>query len=125
MWTRFVTESEINGYEAMGYMDLGSPARSVDLYSAVVSDVRCSPRNRAYYRARLSSALLQCGDRAQAINEGLSILPDLGERLISRRTPNELQPVRAAAEQLAAEEFCVRFDQAARSFSAPDPGNRI
>ncbi|WP_158578843.1 helix-turn-helix domain-containing protein [Spongiactinospora rosea] len=121
-WTRFVTESEINGYEAMGYVRLGSPSRAIDLYSDVVNDTRRSLRARTQYRAHLSSALLQCGDKAQAVTEAMSILAQGGP--VPRRTLNELRPIRATAEQAAAEEFCVRFDRAARSFSAPDPRSR-
>jgi transcriptional regulator with XRE-family HTH domain len=117
-WSLFVSESEIVGYEAMGYDQLGKPGRAARLYRGVLDDADRSPRDQAYYRARLSGALLEDGDRIQAIDEGLAILPDLGERLTSTRTLNELRPVREAAERVAAEEFIARFDQAARSLSA-------
>ncbi|MFI0424688.1 helix-turn-helix domain-containing protein [Spongiactinospora sp. 9N601] len=112
-WTRFVTASEINGCEATGFVHLGSSPRAIDLYSKVVSDTRRSLRDRTHYRAYLAGALLHSGDRAQAINEGISILASGSP--VPRRTLNELQPLRAASEQADAEEFRVRFDQAAGS----------
>ncbi|RBQ17943.1 hypothetical protein DP939_21450 [Spongiactinospora rosea] len=111
-WTRYVTASEINGCEAIGFVHLGSPARAIDLYSEVVGDTRRSPRDRTHFRAYLAGALLGSGDRTQAIKEGASILSSGSP--VPRRTLNELRPVRAAAEQADAEEFRVRFDQAAR-----------
>jgi hypothetical protein len=117
-WTLFVSESEIVGYEAMGYDQLGEPGRATRLYRGVLADAGRSPRDQAYYRARLSGALLEDGDRMQAVDEGLAIRPDLEEWLTSTRTLNELRPVRDAAARVAAEEFVERFDQAARSLSA-------
>jgi transcriptional regulator with XRE-family HTH domain len=117
-WSLFVSESEIVGYEAMGYDQLGEPGRAARLYRGVLADAGRSPRDQAYYRARLSGALLEDGDPMQAVDEGLAILPDLGEWLTSTRTLNELRPVRDATARIAAEEFVERFDQAARSLSA-------
>ncbi|WP_055483715.1 helix-turn-helix domain-containing protein [Sphaerimonospora mesophila] len=111
-WTAFVTPSEITGYEAMGRIQLGDPARAADLYRTVVSDSDRSPRDRAYYQARLASATSAAGDHRTAIQEGMAILPELGGRLTSVRVLNELRPVRKAAQ--TDEEFCERFDEAAR-----------
>lgn len=114
-WTGFVSYSEITGYEAMGSTQLGEPERAARLYRIVLDDPERSPRDRAYYRARLASAMSAAGDQKEAVVEGMKILPDLGERLSSVRVLNELKPVRAAAGLSVGSEFCERFDEAARA----------
>ncbi|GAB3971125.1 hypothetical protein GCM10029978_045720 [Actinoallomurus acanthiterrae] len=116
-WCSFVDHTEVTGYEADGRLRLGAPARAAALYGDVLADGGLPRRNRAYYQARLAGALLDDGDRAEAIRQGLVVLPELGERVTSTRTLIELRPVRAAAEQAAAAEFVTRFDAAARSLS--------
>ncbi|GLX05728.1 helix-turn-helix transcriptional regulator [Microbispora sp. NBRC 16548] len=115
-WSTFVTQSEITGYEAMGRIALGDPERAARLYRSVLSDPARSPRDLAYYRARLAAATSAAGDHRTAIEEGTQLLPDLGERLTSVRVLNELRPVRHEAEGFD-EEFCERFDQAARALA--------
>jgi transcriptional regulator with XRE-family HTH domain len=115
-WTAFVTRAEIDGHDADGWLRLEQTGRAVSRYDDVLG-ARLPPRNAAYYRARLAGALLEDGDRAEAIAQGLSILPDLGDRLASVRTLIELRPVRTAAQQASAEEFVALFDSAAHALS--------
>lgn len=117
VWCGFVDHTEVTGYEADGRIRLGAPARAATLYGDVLADRGLPRRNRAYYQARLAGALLDDGDRSEAIRQGLVVLPELGRRVASTRTLIELRPVRAAAEQAAAAEFVTRFDVAARSLS--------
>jgi hypothetical protein len=121
-WSSYVTDSQISYSEAFGSDALAhargeSAGRAAALYRASLDD-GLAPRDEAGTRAQLARTLLTEGDRAQAISEGLAVLPDLGQRMISTRTLNRLRPVRAAAEKAAAEEFCVRFDAAARALTA-------
>ncbi|GAA4638280.1 hypothetical protein GCM10023196_095350 [Actinoallomurus vinaceus] len=116
-WCGFVDHTEVTGYDADGRIWLGTPARAAALYGEVLADRGLPRRNRAYYQARLAGALLDDGDRTEAIRQGLMVLPELGEQVTSTRTLIELRPVRAAAEQAAAAEFVTRFDAAARSLS--------
>lgn len=123
-WAMFVSESEITGYEALGYEAIGraqnmSSGRATALYRAVLDDPGRSPSDHAYYRARLAGALLNDGDVELAITEGSAILPSMtGERMTSARSLAELRPLRAVAKQAAAEEFCTRFDAAMRALAA-------
>ncbi|MFI0446925.1 helix-turn-helix domain-containing protein [Actinomadura sp. 6N118] len=118
-WGRFITASEITGYEAMGLQRLGG-GKVADLFRDVVGDAERSPRDRAFYRAALAGALLDGGDRAAAIDEGLQLLPDLdGGTMTSTRVLNKLRPVRAAVGAgPSSEEFRIRFDGAAQTLSA-------
>jgi hypothetical protein len=118
MRTKFVSHSEITGYEAMARAQLGAPAQAVRLYQAVLDDSARSPRDQAYYRALLAATLVQAGDLDQAVSHGLTVLPDLGTTLTSVRVLRELRPVRDAAGAAGAAEFCDRFDIAARALSA-------
>jgi hypothetical protein len=118
MRTKFVSHSEITGYEAMARAQLGAPAQATRLYHAVLDDTARSPRDQAYYRALLAGTLVQAGDVDQAISHGLTVLPDLGTTLTSVRVLRELRPVREAAGAAGAAEFCDRFDTAARALSA-------
>jgi hypothetical protein len=115
-WTAFVTRAEIDGHDADGWLRLKQTGRAVSRYDDVLS-AHLPLRNAAYYRARLAGALLEDGDRSEAIAQGLSVLPDLGDRLTSARTLIELRPVRAAAQQASAEEFVALFDSAAHALS--------
>ena len=74
-----------------------------------------SRRNRASYHAQFAAALAISGDAARAVDEGLAVLPALEEKVASPRVLRDLRPVRPAAEQVGADEFCVRFDKAARA----------
>ena len=115
VWLRFVNSSEIAVAEAKGQMYLGAPEAAVRLYHQSLTDDGLSPRNRVNYRAQLAAALAATGDKAEAVSEGLAVLPALETDVASPRTLRELAPVRAAAEQAGDEEFCVRYDQASAS----------
>jgi hypothetical protein len=117
-WTAFVKHSEITGAEAMGKEQLGAPTQAVRLYQNVLDDAARSPRDQAWYRARLAGTLVQAGDLEQAIAHGLTVLPDLGTTLTSGRVLENLRLVRAAAGAAAAADFCDRFDAAARALRA-------
>jgi transcriptional regulator with XRE-family HTH domain len=127
-WTSYVSGFEIVGYEAIGYEALACVrnernGRVAAMYREVLDDPdpARSPLDHANYRSRLARALAEEGDSTEAIAEGQSLLPDLGERIISNRVLNRLRPVRAAAETAAAEEFCTRFDAAERALRATPP----
>ncbi|WP_344547208.1 helix-turn-helix transcriptional regulator [Actinomadura fulvescens] len=119
-WTRFITHSEITGYEAMGAVVLHRPDAAVNLYRGVLEDCTRSTRDRAYYRARLATALCEAGDHDSAVTEGMKIVGNLGGKLASMRVLRELKPVRDSADPAdpdAAEEFRQQFDTAAHSLS--------
>jgi hypothetical protein len=63
----------------------------------------------------LAGTLVTTGDLDQAITHGLTILPDLTPTLTSGRVIRDLQPVRQAAGASGADEFCARYDAAART----------
>ncbi|MGH3930164.1 MAG: hypothetical protein ACRDTF_09330, partial [Pseudonocardiaceae bacterium] len=113
--TKWVTHSEITGYEALGRAQLGAPAPATQLYHAVLDDPARSPRDHAYYRSLLAGTLVAAGDYDHAISHGLAILPDLGTTLTSGRVLRDLRPVRETATGPAAAEFRDRFDSAARA----------
>ncbi|GLY90545.1 helix-turn-helix domain-containing protein [Actinoallomurus iriomotensis] len=123
-WAMFVSDSEITGYEALGYEAISrvqqvNNGRATALYRAVLDDPDRSTCDKAYYRARLADALLNDGDVGLAMTEGAVILPSMtGGQMTSARSLAELRPLRAAAEQASAEEFCVRFDAAVRALAA-------
>jgi transcriptional regulator with XRE-family HTH domain len=112
--SRFVTESEITAVEAGGRMLLGQPDRATVLYAAGLDDPGRSRRDQVSRRAWLADALLEQGDRSQAVAEGTTVLHEFGEGLTSTRILNRLRPLRAAADRSAAEEFCALFDAAER-----------
>ena len=118
-WIQFVDETEITGLEAMGVLNLGKPGRGETLYRTVL-DGNLTRRNRTYYGALLSGALLQQHAREHAIAEGMSVLPALADGVTSVRTLNELRPLRAVdgphTEERAA--FCEQFDAVARSMAS-------
>lgn len=113
--TRFVRPSEVSVYEALGKARLGAPHRAVRLYDTVLDDAARSPRDQAYFRSLLAGPLVTAGEPDQAIHHGLTILPDQGVILTSGRVLRDLQPVRDAAATSGADEFCARFDAAARA----------
>jgi transcriptional regulator with XRE-family HTH domain len=117
---RFVNEAEITGFEARGYLNLGEPGRSAELYRAAL-DGELAPRNRAYYGAALAGSLLRQGSLDEAISEGEVVLPALLNGVASIRTIRELRPIRAAARKVNAEEFCERFDAAERELNILHP----
>ena len=83
-----------------------------------MEDASLSHRNRACYHSQLAATLARCGDITGALSEGLAVLPTLEGQVASLRTLRELRPVRSAAEQAGEEEFCARFDAAARMLAA-------
>ncbi|MEV7013045.1 helix-turn-helix transcriptional regulator [Streptosporangium sp. NPDC051022] len=116
-WTAFVSHSEITGYEAMGAVQLGHLDTAAALYREVLADPCRSPRDLAYYRARLAAALCAAGDGHGALVEGVLIVRDLGDRLTSVRVLNELRPVRQTAAASLEAEFCQLFDAAAHTLT--------
>ncbi len=118
VWIQFVDEFEISGQEAMGHMNLGAPATSAVLHQESLDRPDLAPRNRVCARAQLSAALAASGDVTTAVSEAMAVLPVLADGVTSMRALNELRPVRIAAEQTEAEEFCVRFDAVERTLTA-------
>ncbi len=117
-WCGFVIESEITGHEAGGMMRLGFPDRSVALYGSVIDDERLTPRNRACWEASLAGALLDAGDRTQALTRGRSIIPALSAGNMSSARPlARLRGLREAADEVGDEEFCMLYDTATRSLA--------
>jgi transcriptional regulator with XRE-family HTH domain len=118
LWLRFVVPAEISVHEGKGLTYLGDPHAAVKAYQKSMEDDGLSHRNRACYHSQLAAALAGCGDVAGALSEGLAVLPALEGRVVSLRALRELRPVRSAAERAGAEEFCTRFDAAARTLAA-------
>jgi hypothetical protein len=117
-WTEFVTPSEVTGHEAMGYVRLGQPARAAALYEDVLEDPELGPRNRICYQALRVRAILDTGDAREAIAGGLRLLPALtGGSMSTARPLTQLDVVRSAAERTGEEEFCARYDSAARALA--------
>lgn len=117
-WTKVVSHTEITGWEAMGKMRLGTFTHAAQLWHAVLDDTTQAPRDLANSRALLAAALVQAGEVDQAIAHGMMVLPELGTTLTSGRVLQRLQPVREAADAIAAAEFRDRFDAAARALRA-------
>jgi transcriptional regulator with XRE-family HTH domain len=123
-WAMFVSDSEITGYEALGYeaisrVQQANNGLATALYRTVLDDPNRSACDQAYYRARLADALLNEGDVDQAIVEGATLLPSMtGGQMTSARSLAELRPLRTAAGRTSAEEFCARFDAAVRTLAA-------
>jgi hypothetical protein len=115
-WTAFVDRAEVDGHDADGWLRLHQAGRAISRYADVLG-AHLPPRNAAYYRVRLAGALLEDGDRSEAIAQGLAVLPELGAQLTSARTLIELRPVRNAAVEASADDFVELFDSAARSLS--------
>jgi transcriptional regulator with XRE-family HTH domain len=118
LWLRFVVPAEIGVHEAKGLTYLGNPRAAVEVYRTSMEDASLSHRNRACYHSQLAATLARCGDITGALSEGLAVLPSLEGPVASLRTLRELRPVRSAAEQAGEEEFCARFDAAARMLAA-------
>jgi Helix-turn-helix domain len=112
LWLRFMGPAEAKTHEARGLAFLSEAETAVELCQGSLQDPGLAPRNRAFYHAQLASTLAACGDATSAVSEGLSVLPALESQVASLRTLRELSPVRSAAGQIGAEEFCERFDQA-------------
>lgn len=110
VWLRFATASEITVHEAKGRSYLGDQDAASHLYRASLEEPGLSPRNRVNYRAQLAAALAARGDAAEAISEGLAVLPALEGQVTSPRTVAELRPVRQAAQNRKNDEFCDRYD---------------
>jgi transcriptional regulator with XRE-family HTH domain len=115
-WLEFVIPAELRVAEAKGRIYLGDPAGAVRLYEESLAE-NLSPRNRLNYQAQKAAALALSGDYHAAVNEGLTVLPELEKQVASPRTLSDLQPVRDAAEQIGNEEFCTRWDAALREGS--------
>jgi hypothetical protein len=107
-WTGYVTWSEITAHEAMAMQRSGRPHHAARLFRDVLEDQGLPPRNRDLYAAQLAASLAASGDQAEAVAEGLRVLPALEGPVRSARAKNELLPVRQAVTQDS--EFAVRFD---------------
>lgn len=117
-WCGFVIEPEITGHEAGGQMRLGFVDRSIKLYESVLDADRLTPRNRICWEASFAGALLDAGDRPQAIARGRAIVPALtAGQVASARPLARLRDVRVAAEEVGDEEFCVLYDTATRTLA--------
>ncbi|HET9255604.1 MAG TPA: helix-turn-helix transcriptional regulator [Pseudonocardiaceae bacterium] len=118
-WCGFVIEAEITGHEASGMMRLGLSDRSITLYQSAIDDERLTPRNRACWEAALAGALLDAGDRTQALTQGRLIIPALmAGHMSSARPLARLRGLRDAADKVGDEEFCVLYDTATRSLAS-------
>ncbi|MGH3780522.1 MAG: hypothetical protein ACRDRO_07805 [Pseudonocardiaceae bacterium] len=114
-WCDFVIEPEITGHEAHGQLSLGRANRSITLYESVLDGDQLTPRNRICWEAGLAAALLDAGDRAQALVQGHVIVPALAMgQITSSRPLARLRNVRLAAEEVGDEEFCLLYDTARR-----------
>jgi hypothetical protein len=109
-------ESEIAIVEGMGHVNLGEPAQGEELYRRVL-DSELSPVARTYVGSLLADSLLRQDARDEAIQAGLDVLDMLTDGVTSGRSLSQLRPVRVAAVQTKAEEFCTRFDAAERSLT--------
>jgi hypothetical protein len=114
-WLDFVTRSEITAHEAMAAFSLGKPETAAMLYRGVLGDAKLASRNRALYQARLATSLHAAGDNAEAIGEGLKVLPVLEGPVRSARSLRQLEPVRQAADP--GSEFAMKFDAVTRSYA--------
>jgi transcriptional regulator with XRE-family HTH domain len=117
-WIQFVDEFEISGQEAIGQMNLGAPHTSAVLHQESLERPDLAARNRTCAQAQLAAALAASGDVTTAVSEAMAVLPALADGVTSMRALNELRPVRTAAPQVGAEEFCVRFDSVERTLIA-------
>ncbi len=115
VWLHFVIPAEIAVHEAKGRTYLGEQDAAIGLYQQSLGDAGLSRRNRACYHAQFAAALAGSGEAARAVDEGFAVLPALEETVASPRILRELRPVRSAAEQVGADEFCGRFDRAVRA----------
>ncbi len=115
VWLHFVIPAEITIHEAKGRTYLGDQGAAIGLYQQSLENPALSRRNRACYNAQFAAALASGGEAARAVDEGSAVLLALEEAVASPRVLRELRPVRSAAEQVGAGEFCMRFDKAARA----------
>jgi hypothetical protein len=83
-WLRFVDGTEITGVEARGWLNLGDPARSAQLYWQVLA-CGLSPLNRVSYGAGLADALLRQGARQAAVTVAMEVLPAIEGGVTSAR----------------------------------------
>lgn len=119
VWAAFVTPSEITHALSWGYLRLGDARRAVRLLQDAPQDSGRSPRNRVCDEGSLAGALLEAGDRTEAISTGRRILPVLAAgEMTSARPLGRLRPVRVAAEEAGDEEFCAHYDAAARALAS-------
>jgi hypothetical protein len=118
VWLRFATMSEITVHEAKGRSYLGDLDEASELYRASLTEPGLSPRNRVNYHAQFAATLAARGNAAEAISEGLTLLPVLEVQVASPRTVVELRPVRQAAQDRKDDEFCARYDALSTASSA-------
>jgi hypothetical protein len=111
-----VGEANILEEQARGALNLGAFARAEKLYRDLLDRLR-KPRGRAYCNTRVANCLVKQGARQEAVAAGTETLTAFESGVASIRTLNELRPVRAAAGEIAAEEFCARFDAVERTLN--------
>ncbi len=102
----------------MGRSYLGDLNMASTLYRASLEEPGLSPRNRVNYHAQLAATLAKRGDTAEAISEGLAVLPVLERQVASPRTIATLRPVRQVAQDRKDDEFCGRYDALSIASSA-------
>ncbi|PPJ22152.1 hypothetical protein C5E45_29620 [Nocardia nova] len=108
-WLRFVNHAEIGGHEARGYGDVGDLPRSLELYT-IAADQQAGTRNAINLRAWIATTRAQMGDVAGALETGTPVITDLST-VASTRTLRVLEPVRRAADDMAAgDTFRHQFD---------------
>jgi hypothetical protein len=107
-WAAFVTPTEVTAHEATARLSLGQADSAAELFRDVASDGALDSRNQIFYRAQLARSLCAAGDHAEAVAEGLAVLPALDGPVRSARTVNVLRSVRRQAPPDS--EFAVQFD---------------
>jgi hypothetical protein len=109
---RFVSETEIAGAEAVGYLNLGDAGRSAVLYRQVLA-CELSPRDRASYGAGLAGPVLTQGALQEAVATATDVLPAIEGGVASMRCLHRLRVIRGVAGNIdSAQEFRERFDTA-------------
>lgn len=115
-WCGFVIEPEVGGHEAAGQLNLGFADQSIKLFESVLGDGRFTPRNRLCWEASLVCALLDSGDRTQALARGRTVVPMTAAMQVASSRPLErLRDLRLVADEVGDDEFCVLYDTATRS----------
>jgi hypothetical protein len=109
-WLRNVTGTQITATEADGYLTLGDPYRSAQLYQQLLA-ADLSPRSRAACTAGLASALLCQGAAEDAITIATQTLPAIQNGTAPARSYSQLRTIRDAATTIpAARDFRDRYD---------------
>jgi hypothetical protein len=109
-WLRHVDNTAITAAEADGWLNLGDPGRSAQLYQQVLAG-ELSPRSRACHGAGLASALLRQGAAGEAVTAALDVLPAVEDGIAPARCWGQLRVIgEQAASTAAAQELRDRLD---------------